>query len=90
MSENRLGRGVQDSRQMTDAASNAVEYNVYDFGGPKDRLLEVAVLRDARFAAGLWFLDMLNAAGVDPSAEDVLLGLYLLASSEYRNVAKMS
>lgn len=64
--------------------------DVYGFDGPRDMLLEVAVLRDARFAAGLWFLHMLESGEVEPTSDDVLLGLYFLASAEYKDVPRLS
>jgi len=63
---------------------------LYAFDGPRDMLLEVAVLRDARFAAGLWFLQMLESGEIEPNADDVLLGLYFLASAEYRDNVRAS
>jgi hypothetical protein len=71
-------------------AGYLIAKSVYAFDGPKDMLLEVAVLRDARFAAGLWFLQMLESGEIEPTNDDVLLGLYFLASAEYRDVVRMS
>lgn len=64
--------------------------DAYSFQGPRDALLEVAVLRDARFAAGLWFLHVLQLAEAEPTMDDALLGLYLLASGQYADVPRFS
>jgi len=64
--------------------------DAYSFQGPRDALMEVAVLRDERFAAGLWFLHVLQSAQATPTMDDALLGLYLLASGRYVDVPRFS
>jgi hypothetical protein len=53
-------------------------------------LLEIAVLRDASFAAGLWFIHMLKTGEIEPTIEDILLALYFLASAEFRDTPPAS
>ena len=84
---------AQDVRRCVTALSDAgyhIARTVYSFEGPRDMLLEVAVLRDARFAAGLWFLRMLETGEIEPTMDDALLGLYFLTSAEYRDVVRLS
>ena len=71
-------------------AGHVIARDVYGFDGPREMLLEVAVLRDARFAAGLWFLHLLNTGEIEPTMDDVLLGTYFLASAEYKDVPRLS
>ncbi len=64
--------------------------DAYSFHGPRDALLEVAVLRDERFAAGLWLINALQTGGLTPTMDDALLGLYLLASATYEDLPRFS
>jgi len=82
-----------EARQCISVLSDigyVIARDVYGFEGPREMLMEVAVLRDARFAAGLWFLHMLRTGEIEPTIDDVLLGLYFLASAEYKDVPRLS
>jgi len=67
-------------------AGHVIARDVYGFEGPREMLLEVAVLRDVRFAAGLWFIHMLKTGEIEPTLDDVLLAVYFLAWAEYQDV----
>ena len=71
-------------------AGYLIARDAYKFEGPSDALLEVAVIRDERFAAGLWFLHVLRSGEIAPSMDDALLGLYLLASGKYADAPRFS
>lgn len=69
-------------------SGHTIARDLYGFEGPREMLLEVAVLRDVRFAAGLWFIHMLKTREIEPTLDDILLALYFLASAEYRDVPR--
>ena len=71
-------------------AGHLTAHDVYGFAGPREMLLEIAVLRDASFAAGLWFIHMLKTGEIEPTIEDILLALYFLASAEFRDTPPAS
>jgi hypothetical protein len=93
LTEMRNAYAAKDIKRCVALLSDAgylIAQSLYAFEGPRDMLLEVAVLRDARFAAGLWFLQMLESGEIEPTMDDVVLGLYILANAEYRDASRMS
>jgi HEAT repeat protein/MFS family permease len=76
-------------RELGEAAY-LIARDAYDFQGPRDVLLEVAVLRDDRFAAGLWFLHVLETGEMPLTIDDALLALYLMASGTYADAPPLA